>query len=211
MRHFFIPPFPTSLSRTFNRFKKNYTKIRVKFCNIEIDTTPRHRFQTCPKKKIQFVGDAISFSGQLNLLQFSFWHVHTATCDLTGIRANSWVSLNDAKTPSVPSKNTKQIKTVWLKSKLQFICIEVEQICIFDLFDLFDITMCMQEGSLSVRNMRLCCSLPDLITRRFHLRLLNISSLRNKTCPNWCTSFPMVCKSISLKEIKVRSDQIRCG
>ena len=37
VRHFFIPPFPTSLSRTFNRFKKEGRKITVNLYNSETD------------------------------------------------------------------------------------------------------------------------------------------------------------------------------
>ena len=84
------------------------------------------------------------------------------------------------------------------------------------LFDLFDITMCMmQDSSLSIRNMRLRCSLPDLnVTGRFHLRLLNIVQfIAKQNLPQHGAhhSVWFAHKSITLKEIKVRSDQIRCG
>ena len=84
------------------------------------------------------------------------------------------------------------------------------------LFDLFDITMCMmQDSSLSIRNMRLRCSLPDLnVTGRFHLRLLNIVQfIAKQNLPQHGAhhSVWFAHKSITLKEIKVSSDQIRCG
>ena len=90
---------------------------------------PRHRFQTCPKKKnivcwsCVFLADSSTF--------FRFSEIHTATYHLKGIMANSRVSLNDAA--------LKEHKTVWLKSKRQFICIEVKQMR--SEFDFFDATM----------------------------------------------------------------------
>ena len=134
VRHFFIPPFPTSLSRTFNRFKKEGRKITVNLYNSEIDKysespllDPQASFSNMSQKEKYSLLELLYFLADSSTFFRFFWHVHTETCHLKGIMANSWNHWM-RQTPQVCPQRTQ---TVWLKSKLQFICIEVKQICIY--------------------------------------------------------------------------------
>ena len=113
VRHFFIPPFPTSLSRTFNRFKKEGRKITVNLYNSEIDKysespllDPQASFSNMSQKEKYSLLELLYFLADSSTFFRFFWHVHTETCHLKGIMANSWESLNEANTSSLPSKNT---------------------------------------------------------------------------------------------------------
>ena len=119
VRHFFIPPFPTSLSRTFNRFKKEGRKITVNLYNSEIDKysespllDPQTSFSNMSQKEKYSLLELLYFLADSSTFFRFVWHVHTETCHLKGIMANSWESLNEANTSSLPSKNTNRLVEV---------------------------------------------------------------------------------------------------
>ena len=119
VRHFFIPPFPTSLSRTFNRFKKEGRKITVNLYNSEIDKysespllDPQTSVSNMSQKEKYSLLELLYFLADSSTFFRFVWHVHTETCHLKGIIANSWESLNEANTSSLPSKNTNRLVEV---------------------------------------------------------------------------------------------------